>query len=220
MPVLLSAVSLVSATIPARADETNEPKQASKPEKKMFFFNGGGPHDFILAMDKHFRTRLMQILSIPSSLARAEVPKMRIATDKPEDALQVYNHLQDPTLGQWKYAGPSSDPSVLALVPDRELALSKATTGAKVKAMALGGIPETRWKDFEKDVLTARQLGVETAEKFGGGDKYEGYIRIQPESKILIVSGSEGYIQMVESVLAAYRANAQTDSNKAVPTKP
>src|SRR2546421_12468006 len=149
---LLSAVLLVSATIPARADETNEPKQASKPEKKMFFFNGGGPHDFILAMDKHFRTRLMQILSIPSSLARAEVPKMRIATDKPEDALQGYNHLQDPTLGQWKYAGPSSDPSVLALVPDKELALSKATAGAKVKALALGGIPETRWKDFEKDV--------------------------------------------------------------------
>src|SRR5436309_12642541 len=97
MPVLLSAVLVAGATIPASADETNEAKQASKPEKKMFFFNGGGPHEFILAMDKHFRTRLFQILSIPSSLARAEVPKMRIATDKPEDALQVYNHLQDPT---------------------------------------------------------------------------------------------------------------------------
>ena len=143
---------------------------------------------------------------------------MRIATDTPEEALQVYNRLQDPTLGQWKYAGPSSDPSVLALVPDKELALSKATTGAKVKAMALAGIAELRWNDLQKDVDVAQELGMKMAEKLGG-DKYEGHIQIQRESKILIASGSEGFIEMVESVLAAYRANAQSETNKAAPTK-
>src|SRR4051812_1519194 len=95
----LIAGSLVMVPHSARADETNETKRAPKPEKKVFVFEGGRPMDFILAMDRHFRTRLEQILSIPSSLARAHVPRMKISTEKPKDALEVYNHLQDPTLG-------------------------------------------------------------------------------------------------------------------------
>ena len=80
-------------------------------------------------MDRHFRTRLEQILSIPSSLARAQVPKMKVKTEKPTDALWIYNSLQDPMLGQWKFEGPAGDPwdpSVLALVPDKDVAIRGA----------------------------------------------------------------------------------------------
>jgi hypothetical protein len=212
--LLLCVASLLS--LPALANDTNTqpPPKSEKTEKKSFFFEGGNPLQFILAMDKHFRTRLGQILSIPSSLARAEVPKMRIATDKPEEALQVYNHLQDPMLGQWKYAGPPDDPAVLALIPDKEVALSKATSGAKVKALPLSGISDTKWDELQKDVNLASELGAKTADRLGG-DRYEGHTAVQRQSKILIASGSQAYIEMVESVLSAYRANALADAERA-----
>ena len=204
----MAVAVLANAAPNARAEDTNDVRPAPLPrtERKVFFFEGGRPIDFILAIDKHFRTRLGQILSIPSSLARTQVPKMKLATDKPEDALQVYNHLQDPMLGQWKYAGPTEDPAVLALVADKDVALNKG--GARVKAMSIGGLSESSWKHLERDVAVAQEAGISAADKMGG-DRYEGLIRIQPESKILIASGSEGFIEMVESVVAAHRNNAQ-----------
>lgn len=202
-------------SLPVLADDTNAqpPPKPEKSEKKTFFFEGGNPLQFILAVDKHFRTRLGQILSIPSSLARAEVPKMRISTDKPEEALQVYNHLQDPMLGQWRYAGPPDDPAVLALVPDKEVAINKATTGAKVKALPLAGIHKTKWNKLRDDIDIARDLGARAAQDLGG-QQYAGATSIQSESEILIVSGSPAYIEMVESVLEAYRVNAKAEEPK------
>jgi hypothetical protein len=117
-------------------------------------------------------------------------------------------------LGQWKYTGPARDPSVLALVPDKDVAISKATTGAKVKALPLSGILEVKWDILRQDVDLASQLGAKTAEQLGG-DRYEGHTAIQRESKIMIVSGSQAYIEMVESVLSAYRANAQVEAVQA-----
>jgi hypothetical protein len=200
----LAVALLGNGPISARADETNDAKQA-KPERKVFFFEGGNPIDFILAMDKHFRTRLGQILSIPSSLTRAHVPKMKVSTDKPEDALQVYNHLQDPMLGQWRYTGPSGDPNVLALVADKDVAMSKS--GARVKALSLRGLGDKDWPHLAEDVEMARRAGMKEAERLGG-DKYEGSIQIQKESNILIAAGSDAFIEMVESIVSAHRDNS------------
>jgi hypothetical protein len=205
--IVLAVVSLVIIPHSARADETNDAKRAAKPEKKVFIFDGGRPIDFILAMDRHFRTRLEQILSIPSSLARGQVPKMRISTEKPREALEVYNHLDDPMLGQWKYAESSStdpwDPSVLALIPDKNVA---PKTGAKVKALSLRGLPENSRGKLLEDIEMARKEGADQAERLGG-DRYEGSVRIQKESNILIAAGSQGFIEMVESVVAAHTDN-------------
>ena len=206
----IGITSLLCAPVLADDTSTQPSPKSEKSEKKTFFFEGGNPLSFILAMDKHFRTRLGQILSIPSSLARAEVPKMRITTDRPEDALQVYNHLQDPMLGQWRFAGPERDPSVLALVPDKEVAISKANSGTKVKALPLAGIHKNKWDRLQEDVSIARDMGAKTAERLGG-DQYDGHTAIQSESKILIASGSPAYIEMVESVLSAYRINGQAE---------
>ena len=67
-------------------------------------------------------------------------------------------------------------------------------------------LPESSWNSLQEDVHVARQLGMKAAEELGG-DKYEGSVHIQPQSKILIVSGSQGFIETVESVVAAHRAN-------------
>src|SRR5258708_33535113 len=89
------AVVLVAAQ-PVEAQQTNEVNQT----KKVFIFEGGNPVDFIMALDKHFRTRLIQILTLPDLLKRAEVPKLRVAADDPCEVLSLYNRLQSPTLGQ------------------------------------------------------------------------------------------------------------------------
>src|SRR5258705_7296135 len=101
--VLAGCSVCLAASFPVRADETNDANQTGRPKKEAFFFKGGNPFDFILAMDRHFRMRLGEILSIPSSLARAEVPRMRVSTDNPGEVLALYNRLQDPLLGQWHY---------------------------------------------------------------------------------------------------------------------
>src|SRR4051812_27195232 len=104
--VAVIASALVLATgLPTRADDTNQVKAEAKPKKQAFMFSGGYPHDFILALDHHFRTRLAEILSIPSSLARAEVPKMRLSTENPGDALTLYNSLDNPMMGRWVWDG-------------------------------------------------------------------------------------------------------------------
>jgi hypothetical protein len=210
LSIITLVAALATASVPARADDTNNTKQAGKPEKKVFVFDGGRPLDFILAMDRHFRTRLEQILSIPSSLARGQVPKMRISTEKPKEALEVYNHLDDPTLGQWRYGESSAvepwDPSVLALVPDKEVAMKKS--GARVKALSLRGLAlEKDLNQLAQDIEVGRMAGTKEAERLGG-DKYEGSIQIQKESKILIAAGSEAFIEMVESIVAAHRDNS------------
>src|SRR5689334_9285713 len=101
LTVLMMGAFVVALAIPASGKNTNDTNEG-KQEKKVFFFPGGYPHDFILAMDKHFRTRLMEILSIPSSLAKGEVPRMRVATENPSEVLGLYNRLDDPMLGKWR----------------------------------------------------------------------------------------------------------------------
>jgi hypothetical protein len=204
-PIIALATALLGTSI-VRAENTNDAKEAPKSEKKVFLFEGGRPIDFIIALDRHFRTRLDQILSIPSSLAQARVPKMKVRSDKPADALHVYNSLQDPTLGQWKFDGPATDPwdpSVLALIPDKDVALKR---GVKVRALPIRALPENMWGKLQEDIEVARVSGLKEAE-YLGGDRYDGSVHIQRESKILIAAGSEAFIEMVESVVNAHREN-------------
>ncbi len=219
---VLASISALVLLMPAvtRADDTNqaspEAKSEQKPKKQMFFFSGGTPLDFILAMDHHFRTRLGEILSIPSSLAHAQVPKMRLATENPGDALALYNRLDNPFLGRW-YWDPS-DPKantnmhVLTLVPNAGTTTEKSIS--RVKAIALGGVPEDKWRALEEDVAVAKKVGQNDAER-RGSENPDGEIHIQPSSKVLIVSGSDAFIEMVESVVAAHRVNADILGRKA-----
>jgi hypothetical protein len=203
---------LASGSLPASAQQTNEPGPAPKAERKVFFFEGGRPIDLIMAIDRHFRTRMQQILSIPSSLARATVPKMKVVEAKePTDPLWVYNNLHDPTLGEWKWQGPARDPAVLALVPDKEAAMSKKP-GTLVRAFSLGGLPKDSWGSVEADIESAQGLAHKVTPE--GTEECHGSIHIQPDSKVLIAGGTDTYVNMVESVIAAHLANVRSEVSK------
>src|SRR6185503_9950425 len=143
--------ALMGAARPVQAEQTNEANRAE--QKKVFIFEGGNPFDFVVALDKHFRTRLVQILTLPERLSRTQVPKLRVAADDPREVLTLYNRLESPTLGQWRFEpGPaqnaaSTNLNVLMLVPDKSAAASKLErTVTKVKGIALTNIPETKWE--------------------------------------------------------------------------
>jgi hypothetical protein len=207
----------------AFAEDTNqtapEARPESKPKKQAFFFSGGTPLDFVLALDHHFRTRLGEILSIPSSLAHAQVPKMRLSTESPGDALALYNRVDNPFLGRWYWdpANPNGGTNLhlLTLVPNAGATAEKPVS--RVKAIALGGVPEDKWRALEEDVAVAQKFGRNDAER-RGSENPDGEIHIQPASKVLIVSGSDAFIEMVESVVAAHRINADISGRKPADT--
>ena len=209
----LSALMLGNASR-GLADDTNQAKAEPKPRKPVFIFGGGNPLEFVLALDHHFRTRLGEILSVPSSLARAQVPRMRLATEDPAEALLLYNRLNNPLLGRWYWDGatdPGTNLHVLTLVPDKSVAGTLQRPAARVKAIGLAGVPESKWAALQEDVYAAQKFGLRQAEK-QNGDIPEGDLHIQPASKVLIVSGSDGFIEMVESVVAAHRANVESET--------
>jgi hypothetical protein len=222
LPLLCVAV-LIAASPLAHARQTNDVNQCENGKRRLFIFEGGNPIDFIVALDKHFRTRLIQILTLPDLLRRTEVPKLQVAADDPREVLSVYNRLQSPTLGQWRYEpeanaqkASGTNMNVLMLVPDKSVVAGK-TERMKVKALALAGVPEAKWGMLTRDLDQARAYGEEAAK--GASDVFGGSFRIQRDSKVLIVSGSEGYIEMVESLVGAHRMNAEIEAKASLSAK-
>ena len=218
LPGWLAVAILMAALHPAQAQTTNEPGQEEPGKKKVFNFPGGSPIDFVVALDRHFRTRLVQILTLPETLSKTKVPKLRVAAEDPREVLTLYNRLQSPTLGQWRFEpdgtgqnAPTTNMNVLMLVPDKSVVASKIERSAtKVKGVALAGVPQGTWEALIRDIDQARRYGEEAAAR-DSGDAFTGSIRIQRESKILIAAGSEPYLEMVESLVAAYRSNAEIE---------
>jgi hypothetical protein len=207
----------ITALHPVRAQETNE---VSQDKKKVFSFEGGNPFDFVVALDKHFRTRLVQLLTLPETLSRTKVPKLRVAADDPREVLNLYNRLESPTLGRWRFEPasptiPSTNMNVLMLVPDKNAVAGKMERSAtKVKGIALAGVPEAKWETLIRDIDKARAYGEDAAK--GLDDDFGGSTRLQPDSKVLIVVGSGAYLEMVESLVNAHRMNAEIEAKKAL----
>ena len=211
-------VTLLST--PGRAQATNEPSEPEK--KKLFIFEGGNPIDFVVALDKHFRTRLIQILTLPDTLRRTQVPKLRVVANDPTEVLTLYNRLESPTLGQWRFHAngeANTNMNVLMLVPDKSVAAAKLEANPiKVKALALANIPEAKWDAVSKDIATAQDEAQRLSRSTS--EPYQGNCRFQRDSKVLIVSGPEAYIDMVDSVLAAHRTNAEIEAKASSTSKP
>jgi hypothetical protein len=209
----------MAALHPTEAQETNALSLEGKDKKKVFSFEGGNPFDFVVALDRHFRTRLVQILTLPETLSRTRVPKLRVAADDPREVLNLYNRLESPTLGQWRFEPAQhiqgTNMNVLMLVPDKSVATSKMERSViKVKGIALAGVPEAKWEALMRDIDQARSYGEVEAK--GLDDAFGGSTRVQRDSKVLIVAGSEAYLEMVESLVNAHRTNAEIEAKKAV----
>jgi hypothetical protein len=214
------ALGLSSLTL-LQAQETNEVRKEENGKKRVFNFEGGSPVDFVVALDRHFRTRLIQVLTLPETLSRTKVPKLRVAAEDPREVLTLYNRLESPALGQWRFEPTQktadTNMNVLMLVPDKTTATANPAQGVtRVKAIALAGVPESKWETLMRDIDQARAYGEEVSK--GTGESFVGTVRVQRESKILIVAGSEAYLEMVGSLIEAHQMNASIEAKaKAAP---
>jgi hypothetical protein len=139
----------------------------------------------------------------------------------------VYNRLESPTLGQWRFepqvpgqnaANTNTNMNVLMLVPDKNTAASKVERSVtKIKGVALAGVPETKWEALLRDIDQARAYGEEEAK--GSGEAFGGRVNVQRDSRILIVAGSEAYLEMVESLVNAHRVNAEIEAKGVAASK-
>jgi hypothetical protein len=148
-----------------------------------------------------------------------------VAADDPREVLAVYNRLESPTLGQWRFEpqGPgqnaaNTNMNVLMLVPDKNTAPGKLERSVtKVKGVALAGVPEIKWEALLRDIDQARVYGEEEAKS--SGEAFGGTVRVQRDSRILIVAGSGAYLEMVESLVNAHRVNAEIEAKSVAAPK-
>jgi hypothetical protein len=219
--ILILTVGVLTVGSTTFAGETNEvqpPERNERGGRKVFNFEGGNPLEFIVAMDRHFRTRLVQVLTLPETLSRTKVPKLQVAAEDPRDVLKLYNRLQSPTLGQWRYEPTpeaqkesTTNLNVLMLDPDRSVVASKAEQNlTRIKGVPLAGVPFEKWSDLLRDIESAKAHGEDLAKT--SGEVLSGSVRIQRESKILIAAGSASYLEMVESLVLAHRTNAELEA--------
>jgi hypothetical protein len=120
--------------------------------------------------------------------------------------LTLYNKLgrEKPELGQLLVEGDLEKPSVVMLVPDKSA--TAAQPQIKVKAFSLAGIPEKSLDALQADVRNAQQQAEEYSARAGTGRPIgHGLVSIHAETHLLIATGSEAYVEMVESVVEAYR---------------
>ncbi|HTB62044.1 MAG TPA: hypothetical protein VK737_00535 [Opitutales bacterium] len=188
-----------------------------------FQFEGGTPIQFLDAIRDHYGVDWDNV-QIPPELQNARVPAFRESND-PEDfnaasdcpvlaIVQLYNSIANhmPGIGHWDFNGDIYHPSIAFLVPDAKAAASP-TKAIKVKALPLEAFADSDGKKLDeakigsllKDIdATAAQATKVTA---GTVADLTGNVSVQSDSRILVVIGTQSYLDLVESVIAAHLEN-------------
>jgi hypothetical protein len=187
----------------------------------VFYFPGGTPRDFMKAVEKCYQVDWLSIAHIPEEMQSVQLPTLRVpryAWPPPSGyparqnelaaLVSLYNSLseREPQFGTLVVMGDPTEPSVVRLVPNNAGGLQ-----VRVKAFSIQRIPEQDWEKLDQDILRARSEAVEFASTIRKGSAtarlLEGTVNIHPNTKLLIAVGSDPYVEMVESIVAAHQAN-------------
>jgi hypothetical protein len=197
--------------------------ESPRPEANGFTFPGGSPSDFLHAVQRQFKADWASVADIPPEMADVRIPKLRITRDSlgnaEEPALQavvtLYNQLgaQKPNLGRLIVQGDLTRPSVVMFVPDKSAAVAQPI---KVKAFSVYGI---RQKSKLRDAIEeAKRNAVDyAAERRGssGSRSMDGSVAIHDETSLLVATGPESFVEMVESIVDAWRIKERADDSAA-----
>lgn len=207
---LAAAIVLLAVPAVVRAQEKQppetKPKSQAAPKQEAFFFQGGGPRDFIRAVNAHYQVDWMGIVTIPREFERVQVPRIRVATPKPGDLLKLYNRLgeQNRILGKWYLEGDETAPSVLMLVADGGAA--NAPTPADPRALEvvpLRDIPDSMYPELlnaiSRALDNAVQLKKEDPEAFATARTV-----LDQRTNSLIVSGTREALELVKGIISAF----------------
>jgi hypothetical protein len=183
-------------------------------EPKPFIFQGGTPSDVIKQAQDYFGVDWSMTV-IPPDMQNIRVMPFRITYPSgPGDVLNLYDKLSgqvSPPLGQWFLEGDAYKPDILMLS-------SNGQTIPQAKAIAIADIPKDKWNQIQNNIRQADRASQE----FANAPQYQdsGNLLFQDDSKILVVIGPPSFIELAESVVAAYRENARIADLEAAGYKP
>lgn len=215
------------------------------PQENLFAFPGGTPRQFLEAVQQQCNVNWSSLAEIPPEMENVRVPKLRINRDSlgpilkesppgrsgngpaaggsgpsPSTAplralVALYNDLgaRKPELGHLIVEGSLGNPAAVMFIGGA----SGPAAEIKVKAFPIKSIPEKDWGALGHDIAMARDEAGAYSKQRGASETLQGHSSINRGTKLLIATGSGSYIEMVESIVAAYTANEGVPGGVAVP---
>jgi hypothetical protein len=128
--------------------------------------------------------------------------------DNLKGLIALYNRVgqEKPEVGHLVVEGDLTKPSLVMLVPDKSGMATQPQV--KAKAFSLLGISEKSLGTLQADIDHSQRLAAEYSDAIRAGRPLgRGFVSIHSSTHLLVATGSEAYVEMVASVLEAYRQN-------------
>jgi hypothetical protein len=133
----------------------------------------------------------------------------------------LYNQLgeQKPDLGRLIVKGNLTNPAVVLLVPDKA---ATDTSKLKVKAFSIYGINEAARDKLQIDIRNANDEAMMYAERLGGSSfrGFQGTVAVHNDTSLLVATGTDPFIEMVESIVVATQAREHDRPSPGAPSEP
>lgn len=184
------------------------PSTGKPPGGERFDFPGGTPVNFVLAVQRHFGVDWADIAFIPDEMQDVRIPPMRVETPSVGDVKvieKLYNSMGqgNPQLGQWHIEGNIMKPWVLMLVPGKDFPGAQSRKAAfTTKAFSLKGLAGEEWKYVQEDIDRAQREAIGISRN---PELMRGQVSLHRETSILVAFGSESFVNLVESIVAAHQ---------------
>jgi hypothetical protein len=203
----LTAAEAADESSPAStAAAENAQTNPTAPSVEPFTFKGGTLDEFIDALDKRFHVKVRERATITVPL-QTMVPKMRLGPPCSErNIMGMYNDLSAhgfPELGLWYWTGEFSNglPGVLTLSGSSTNSLNSV----KLRAFSMKGLSEEQRRNVMEAIGEAVSILQGAQQRNGSSQLAGGGLRFSPATELLLVWGSEPFLDAAEAVVKEYR---------------
>jgi hypothetical protein len=201
-----------------------------------FAFPGGTPDQFLDAVQQQYRVDWLSMADIPKEMADVHIPRLRIS----QESLATLTHLRGanqwlsalvslynlvgqkkPELGTLLVQGDLAKPSVVMFVPDK--AVADTQLKIKVKAFSISGISDAERARLQEDIDRAKKEAMQYASRLRGSPgprSLDGMVAMHNDTSLLVATGSESFVDMVESIVNACQAKERARNPGAPTTLP
>jgi hypothetical protein len=195
--------------------------EAARNEAISFVFPGGTPSQFLNAVQEQYKVDWSSVADIPKEMADVHIPRLRLNLDSlgpimrptgtergPLVALvSLYNQLgeQKPELGHLVVKGDLTKPSVVMFVPDK--AATDSQLKVKVKAFSIWGVSDAERANLLEDIERSKKEALNYASHLRGSSGLrglEGTVAIHNDTSLLVATGTESFVDIVESIVTAF----------------